>query len=110
MPTWERDMADKGHLEFFQDSFHILAVLLIGTWVYITVCITELGIALTAASFVVQPFTPISPPTCPQAFEQWASGTLKSGVESVSDGKGSMKVLLFEPFLFKVPQKVEAGQ
>ena len=81
-----------------------------GTWVYITTCISELGIALNAAGFVVQPFTPISPPTCPQAFEQQASGTLKSGVESVWHGKGSMKVLLFEPFLFKVPQKVEAGQ
>lgn len=77
------EAAEKGQLEFSQPPFHILAVLLIGTSVYITICISELGIALNAAGFVVQPFTPVSPPTCPQAFEQQASGTLKSGVESV---------------------------
>lgn len=75
--------AKKGYLEFFQPSFHILTVLLVGTWVYIIICISELGIALNAAGFVVQPFPPISLPMCPQAFEQQASGTLKSGVESV---------------------------
>lgn len=51
--------------------------------VYIIICISELGIALNAAGFVVQPLPPVSPPVCPQAFEQQASGTLKSGVESV---------------------------
>lgn len=74
---------ERGHLEFFQSSLRILAVLLVGTWVYIIICISELGIALNAAGFVVQPFPPVSPPMCPQAFEQRASGTLKSGVESV---------------------------
>lgn len=75
--------AERGHLAFFQPSLHRLAVLLVPAWVYIIICISELGIALNAAGFVVQPFPPISPPMCPQAFEQRASGTLKSGVESV---------------------------
>lgn len=106
---WKKKIK-KRHLECFCSSVRILAVLLIGAWVCITICMSKLDITVKARSFVVQPLTPISPPTSPQAFEQPRSGTLKSGVESVWHGKGSLKVLLFEPFLFKVPLKVQAGQ
>lgn len=88
----------KGRLECAFSPFHILAGLLIGAWVCITVCLSKLDITVKAGCFVVQPLAPISPPTSPQAFEQKPSGTLKSGVESVWHGKGGLKVLLFEPF------------
>lgn len=44
-PSW-RKKKKKGHLECFCSSFHILAVLLIGAWVCITICISKLDITV----------------------------------------------------------------